>query len=319
MDGPEARPHTISRTTNDQRPTTVFIDSHAHLEGKRYDSDRSEVLTRAKQNGIEAYLAIGNGDGPETANCGIQLAEKYDGKPEYPRIWASVGIHPHEASLANEAADSQMLQWARHPKVIAWGEIGLDYFYDHSPRDVQKVVFRQQMELAKAAKLPIIIHCRPSDNSENAWDDCLSMIAEHWAAEHGSAEHGSAEHGTGEHGSSSALGGVLHCFTGSVDHARRALDMGFMISFAGNITFPKAQSIRDAAQMVPLDRMLIETDSPYLAPIPHRGQRNEPAFVREVARQIGELRGLPAEEIGSQTAQNFYKFFGLALETVKPA
>ncbi|HLM79023.1 MAG TPA: TatD family hydrolase [Terriglobales bacterium] len=282
----------------------MFIDSHAHLEGKRYDADRSEVLARAKQNGIEAYLAIGNGDGPETANCGIQLAEKYDGKPEYPRIWASVGIHPHEASLANEAADSQMLQWARHPKVIAWGEIGLDYFYDHSPREVQKAVFRQQMELAKAAKLPIIIHCRPSSNSENAWDDCLSMIAEHWSA---------------EHGRSSGLGGVLHCFTGSVEHARRALDMGFMISFAGNITFPKAQSIRDAAQMVPLDRMLIETDSPYLAPIPYRGQRNEPAFVREVARQIGELRRLPAEEIGTRTAQNFYKFFGLAPETSKPA
>jgi len=284
----------------------VFIDSHAHLEGTRYDSDRDQVLARAKQNGIEAFLAIGNGDGPDTADCGIQLAEKYDGKPEYPRIWASVGVHPHEASLANEAADSQMLRWARHPKVIAWGEIGLDYFYDHSPREVQKAVFRQQMELAKAATLPIIIHCRPSDDSENAWDDCLSMIAEHW-----SAEHWSAEHSTAEHGPSSGLGGILHCFTGSVEHARRALDLGFMISFAGNITFPKAQSIRDAAQMVPLDRMLIETDSPYLAPIPHRGQRNEPAFVTEVARQIGELRNLPAEEIGSRTAQNFYKFFGV--------
>ena len=281
----------------------MFIDSHAHLEGRRYDADRDQVLARAKQNGIEAYLAIGNGDGPDTADCGIQLAEKYDGKPEYPRIWASVGIHPHEASLANEAADSQMLQWARHPKVIAWGEIGLDYFYDHSPRETQKTVFLKQMELAQTAKLPIVIHCRPSDNSENAWADCLTMIAEHWSA---------------GHLSSSGLGGVLHCFTGSVEHARRALDLGFMISFAGNITFPKAQSIRDAAQMVPVDRMLIETDSPYLAPIPHRGQRNEPAFVTEVARQIGELRGLPAEEIGSRTAQNFYKFFGLAPETVSP-
>jgi TatD DNase family protein len=281
----------------------MFIDSHAHLEGKRYDSDRAEVLARAKQNGIEAYLAIGNGDGPDTADCGIRMAEKYDGKPEYPRIWASVGIHPHEASLANEAADSQMLQWARHPRVIAWGEIGLDYFYDHSPRETQKAVFLKQMELARTAKLPIIIHCRPSDNSENAWDDCLAMIVEHWSA---------------GHGSSSGLGGILHCFTGSVEHARRALDMGFMISFAGNITFPKAQPIRDAAQMVPLDRMLIETDSPYLAPIPHRGQRNEPAFVKEVARQIGELRNLPAEEIGSRTTQNFYNFFGLALETAKP-
>lgn len=272
----------------------MFIDSHAHLEGARYDPDRDEVLARAKQNGIEAYLAIGNGDGPDTADCGIRLAQQYHGKPEYPRIWASVGIHPHEASLANEAADSQLLQWASHPKVIAWGEIGLDYFYDHSPREIQKAVFLRQMELAKTAKLPIIIHCRPSDNSENAWDDCLSMIREHWT--------------------SSGLGGVLHCFTASVAHARRALDMGFMISFAGNITFPKAQTIRDAAQVVPLDRMLIETDSPYLAPTPHRGKRNEPAFVKEAARQIGELRGLSAEEVGAQTTQNFYRFFGLVPE-----
>jgi TatD DNase family protein len=286
----------------------VFIDSHAHLEGKRYDADRDEVLARAKQNGIEAYLAIGNGDGPDTANCGIQLAEKYDGRPEYPRIWASVGIHPHEASLATGAADARMLEWARHSKVIAWGEIGLDYYYDHSPRDVQKAVFRRQMELAKAAKLPIIIHCRPSENSENAWDDCLSLIAEHWSAEHGGAEHGR----------SSGLGGILHCFTGSTEHARRALDMGFMISFAGNITFPKAQSIRDAAQMVPLERMLIETDSPYLAPIPHRGKRNEPAFVAEVAHQIGELRGLSAEEIGSHTTDNFYRFFRLVPDPTNP-
>jgi len=273
----------------------MFIDSHAHLEGNRYDTDRDEVLARAKQSGIEAYLAIGNGEGPDTADCGIKLAERYDGKPEYPRIWASVGIHPHEASLANEATDSQMMQWARHPKVIAWGEIGLDYFYDHSPREIQKRVFVRQMELAKAAKLPVVIHCRPSGNSESAWDDCLALIAEHW--------------------SSTGLGGILHCFTGSVEHAQRALDLGFMISFAGNITFPKAQPIRDAAQMVPLDRMLIETDSPYLAPIPHRGQRNEPAFVREVARQIGELRNLSTEEIGSQTAQNFYNLVGLEPET----
>jgi TatD DNase family protein len=270
---------------------SMFIDSHAHLEGNRYDSDREEVLTRAKQNGVAAYLAIGNGDGPETANCGIQLAEKYDGQPDYPRIWASVGVHPHEASLANDATDSQMLQWARHPKVIAWGEIGLDYFYDHSPREIQKTVFVKQMELAQASKLPIIIHCRPSDNSTNAWDDCLKLIAEHWLP--------------------SGMGGILHCFTGSVEHARRALDMGFMISFAGNITFPKAQPIRDAALIVPFDRMLIETDSPYLAPIPHRGQRNEPSYVKEVARQIGELRGISAEAIGSQTTQNFHKFFGL--------
>jgi TatD DNase family protein len=272
----------------------MFIDSHAHLEGERYDSDRDEVLARAKQNGIEAYLAIGNGEGPETADCGIRLAERYDGKADYPRIWASVGVHPHEASLANETTDSQMLEWARHPRVIAWGEIGLDYFYDHSPREVQKITFVKQMELARSAELPIIIHCRPSENSENAWDDCLGLIAERWNC--------------------SGRGGILHCFTGSVEHARKALDMGFMISFAGNITFPKARPIRDAARIVPLDRMLIETDSPYLAPIPHRGQRNEPLFVKEVARQIGELRGLSADEIGSHTAKNFYRFFGLTID-----
>ncbi len=272
--------------------TLMFIDSHAHLEGNRYDRDRDEVLARARQNGIEAYLAIGNGDGPGTADCGIQLAEKYDGKRDYPRIWASVGIHPHEASLANEAADFQMLQWAKHPKVIAWGEIGLDYYYDHSPREVQKNVFTRQMELAAAAKLPIVIHCRPSEASDNAWKDCLGLIREHWAA--------------------NGLGGILHCFTGNWAQAKNALDMGFMISFAGNVTFPKAQQIRDAALEVPLDRMLIETDSPYLAPVPHRGKRNEPAFVRETARKLGELRGLTAEETGRQTASNFYNFFKLA-------
>lgn len=269
----------------------MFIDSHAHLEGKRYDSDRDEVLARAKQHGIEAYLAIGNGDGPATADCGIKLAERYDGRAEYPRIWASVGIHPHEANLATDAADTQMLEWARNPMVIAWGEIGLDYFYDHSPREVQQRVFLKQMELARVAKLPIIIHCRPSDNSENAWDDCLTMIEEQWR--------------------SAGLGGILHCFTGNVTHANRALDMGFMISFAGNITFPKAQSIRDVANIVPLDRVLIETDSPYLAPIPHRGKRNEPAFVKEVAGQIGKLRGLSRDEVGFETSQNFYRFFSL--------
>jgi TatD DNase family protein len=270
----------------------LFIDSHAHLEGKRYDADRDAVVNRAKLAGVEAYLAIGNGDGPETADCGIRLAEHYNGKPEFPEIWASVGIHPHEASLANDAAYGRLEQWAKHPRVIAWGEIGLDYFYDHSPRDIQKQVFLRQIGLARAAKLPIIIHCRPSDNSENAWDDCLNMIEEHWKP--------------------TGLGGILHCFTGTAAHARRGLELGFLISFAGNVTFPKAQAIRDAAKFVPLDRLLIETDSPYLAPLPHRGQRNEPAFVIETARRIGELRGLPAEEIGHQTTQNFLGFFKLA-------
>jgi len=264
---------------------TMFVDSHAHLDGKQFDADREAVIARAREAGVDAIVAIGNGDGPEDCDCAIRLAEKYD------FMYATLGIHPHEAALATDAAYEKMREWAKHPKVIAWGEIGLDYFYDHSPRDVQKQVFIRQMELAKEAKLPIVIHCRPSNNGEDAWEDCLGLIRDRW--------------------SGSGLGGVLHCFTGMWDHARRALDMGFMISFAGNVTFPKAQTIRDAAKEVPLERMLIETDCPYLAPVPNRGKRNEPAFVRETARQLGELRGLSAEEIGAQTTQNFFEFFSL--------
>jgi TatD DNase family protein len=263
----------------------LFTDSHAHLEGHRYDSDREAVIARARETGVETIVAIGNGDGLVNFDCGILLAEKYE------FMYATIGIHPHEAKLADTAAFDRMAELAKRPKVIAWGEIGLDYFYDHSPRDVQQQVFIQQMEQARAAKLPIVIHCRPSDNSEDAWNDCLRLIQEKWAT--------------------SGVGGILHCFTGNTAQAKRALDMGFMVSFAGNVTFPKAQQIRDAALEVPLDRMLIETDSPFLAPVPYRGKRNEPAFVKEVARQLGELRGLSTEEIGSRTSQNFYRFFSL--------
>ncbi len=264
----------------------MFVDSHAHLDGEKFDSDREQVIDRAREAGVQTIVAIGNGDGPGQVDCGIRLAEKYD------FIYATLGIHPHEARLADEAAYQNMEQLAKNPKVIAWGEIGLDYFYDHSPRGVQEEVFVRQMELSAAAKLPIVIHCRPSDGSEDAWEDCLSLMREHWEPK--------------------GLGGILHCFTGNWPQAKRALDMGFMISFAGNVTFPKAQQIRDAALEVPIDRMLIETDSPYLAPVPHRGKRNEPAFVTETARKLGELRGMSAEEVGECTTRNFYNFFKLS-------
>jgi len=263
----------------------MFVDSHAHLEGKQFSSDRDQVIARARESGVEAIVAIGNGEGPGTLDCGIRLAAMHD------FMYATVGIHPHEAAQAKDSDFDEMATLVKHPKIIAWGEIGLDYFYDHSPRELQRRVFLRQMELAKAAKLPIIIHCRPSDGSDNAWDDCLRLLDEQWAR--------------------NGLGGILHCFTGTWPHAKRALDMGFMISFAGNVTYPKAQQIRDAARQAPMDRMLIETDSPYLAPIPHRGKRNEPAFVKETARQIGEIRGLSTEDVGRQTAQNFYRFFNL--------
>ncbi|HET6178905.1 MAG TPA: TatD family hydrolase [Candidatus Sulfotelmatobacter sp.] len=273
----------------------MFVDSHAHLDGEQFDSDREQVIARAREAGVQTMVAIGNGDGPPTLDAGIQVAEKH------PFIYTTIGIHPHEARLADDAAYQTMEQLARHPKVIAWGEIGLDYHYDHSPRDTQKEVFTRQMELAAAAKLPIVIHCRPSDNRENAWDDCLGLIENQWAPK--------------------GLGGILHCFTGNWAQAKRALDIGFMISFAGNITFPKAQQIRDAALEVPLDRMLIETDCPYLAPVPRRGKRNEPSFVKETARRLGELRGLSMEDVGEQTARNFYNFFKLTemVETKVPA
>ena len=267
----------------------MFIDSHCHLDGPRFESDREQVIARAREAGISNMLAVGTGDGPGTLDCAVKLAEQHNG------IYATVGIHPHEAQLAKDSDFAELEQLARNEKVIAWGEIGLDYYYDHSPRDVQKNVFIRQMELARAAKLPIVIHCRASDkngdNSDNAWEDCLTLIDQHWK--------------------SSGLGGVLHCFTTTWPHAKRALDIGFMISFAGNITFAKARHIRDSAMQVPLDRMLIETDSPFLAPVPYRGKRNEPAFVKEVARQIGELKNKSQEEIGEQTSQNFLRFFSL--------
>jgi TatD DNase family protein len=264
----------------------MLIDSHCHLDGSRFDSDRELVIARALDAGVVNMLAVGTGDGPGTLDCAVKIAEQHDS------VYATVGIHPHEAKLATDADFAQLEELARRRKVIAWGEIGLDYYYDHSPRDIQKNVFIRQMELARAAKLPIVIHCRPSGTSDDAWDDCLTLIEKHW--------------------NTSGLGGVLHCFTSTWPHAKRALDMGFMISFAGNVTFPKAQQIRDSALQVPIDRMFIETDSPFLAPVPFRGKRNEPAYVKEVARQIGELHGLSTHEVGSQTSQNFHRFFRLS-------
>jgi TatD DNase family protein len=216
---------------------------------------------------------------------------------DFPRIFATIGIHPHEAKLAGEEDFAQLASLARHPRVLAWGEIGLDYYYDHSPRDIQKSVFLRQLEMAQAARLPIVIHCRPSTNSQNAWDELISLLRRHWAQ--------------------SGLGGVLHCFTGELEHAHAALEMGFLISFAGNVTFPKAENIRRAAQTLPLDRILIETDSPFLTPVPHRGKRNEPAFVVEVARQIAELRGAVRERIGLATTENFHRFFRLGNPSLK--
>lgn len=265
-----------------------LIDSHAHLEFPQFDEDRPAVLERARDAGVETLLAIGSGTGPHRLDAAIPFAEEHDW------IFATVGIHPHEAKLAAEEHFPRLQELARHPRVIAWGEIGLDYFYDHSPRDVQQRVFRRQLEQARAAKLPIVIHCR------DAWADCLEILEQDWR--------------------SAGLGGILHCFTGTADDARRGLNMGFLVSFAGNVTYPKAQPLREVARDVPLDRLLIETDSPFLSPQGRRGKRNEPAYVAEVAKALASVRHLAAEEMAARTAANFRRFFRLtAKDATAPA
>jgi len=257
-----------------------LIDSHAHIDFPQFAEDREAMLQRARDAGVNTLLAIGTGPGPEKLDAALPFAEQYEW------IFTSIGIHPHEAKEVAQHHLDELARLAQHRKVIAWGEIGLDYFYDHSPRETQATVFRSQMELAHAAKLPIIIHCR------DAWDHCLAQIEQHWKP--------------------TGLGGILHCFTGTLDHAKRGLDMGFLISFAGNSTYSKTQHLRDIAKEIPLDRILIETDSPYLAPQPYRGKRNEPAYVVEVAKTLAAVRNLPAEEFAAATAANFRRLFRIA-------
>jgi TatD DNase family protein len=266
-----------------------MIDSHAHLDSARYDEDRDAMLERAYAAGVREILSIGIGDGPATMHQALNLSRAYAGRHDVPRIYATAGIHPHEAQLADEAAVEKLDGLLVDDCILACGEIGLDYYYDHSPRDTQKEAFARQMEVAAAHSKPIVIHCRPSDNSTNAWDDTLEMLDRNWKA--------------------TGLGGILHCFTGEWTHARRAMDMGFLISFAGNVTFPKAQLIRDVMAQVPLEKMLIETDAPFLAPVPNRGKRNEPAWVAQVAALAGEIKSIAAEEVAEHTAENFRKFF----------
>jgi TatD DNase family protein len=257
-----------------------IIDSHAHLESEDFDVDRAEMLARAHTSGVEAILAIGSGgSGPDKLDAAINVAKDYDW------IYASIGIHPQHAQLATEDHYAQLDKLAKNPKVIAWGEIGLDYYWTELPRDVQAVVFRRQLEQARAAKLPIVIHCR------DAWEDCLEILKQNWAP--------------------TGLAGILHCFTGTPADAAAGIDMGFMISFAANITYPKMQHLRDVARDLPLNRILTETDSPFLPPQGKRGKRNEPANVAEVAQTLANVRNLGTEEVAATTAANFRRFFRL--------
>jgi TatD DNase family protein len=251
----------------------MLVDSHCHLDNEQFNADRDEVIARAADAGVETMVAIGTGDGPPDLEVGVRLAEK-----QAP-ILATVGVHPHDAAKADDAIYVRLAELLRHPKVIALGEIGLDYHYDFSPRDVQKTVFIEQMRVARDASKPIVIHTR------EAWDDTLALLEEHWAP--------------------SGLPGIMHCFSGEPELAGRCLRMGFYLSFGGIVTFPKATEIQEAARIAPADRILVETDAPYLAPVPRRGKRNEPAFVVDTARKLAALRGETIEEIARVTSENF--------------
>jgi TatD DNase family protein len=249
------------------------IDSHCHLDSAEFNEDREAVIERAIAAGVEHMMAIGTGDGPPDLEAGLRLAEKHSA------FFATVGVHPHDAAKASPDDFKRLADLLAHPKVRGIGEIGLDYHYDFSPREIQKSVFIQQMEIAAQALKPIVIHTR------EAWDDTLALIEQHWTP----------------HG----IGGIMHCFSGGPEEARRALDLGFYLSFGGIVTFPKALAVQEAARSAPRDRILIETDAPYLAPVPKRGKRNEPALIVHTARKLAELRGESYQELCDATTENF--------------
>jgi TatD DNase family protein len=262
----------------------MFVDSHAHIDGSEYDGDREEVIQRARDAGVHAILTVGTGD-PHggTLERAVALAEKHDD------IYAAIGTHPHDARLFDDRAEERIRTLINESKrVIAWGEIGLDYHYDNSPRDVQREVFRRQLQLARTAGLPVIIHTREAE------EDTIQILQEEWNAPE--------------------LRGIMHCFSGSLQLEEATVKLGFLISFAGVVTFKKADDLRAVARQVPLNRLLIETDCPYLTPAPFRGRRNEPAHVVEVARGLAALHEKTIAEMGQITTNNFNALFKLGIE-----
>ena len=257
-----------------------MIDSHSHIYMDRYQDDRDAVIARAAAAGLTQLLQVGCG--LEESRLVVALSARVPG------IYAAVGVHPHQATSVGPEVLDALAALVQAPKVLAWGEIGLDFHYDNSPRDVQREVFRRQLQGGRDCGVPVIIHTREAD------DDTLEILLSEYQG--------------------SERGGVMHCFGGSPELAQGAIDLGFLISFSGNITFKKAQNIRDVAKQVPLDRLLIETDCPYLTPIPYRGHRNEPAHVIEVARCLADLHGVSLEDIGRATTDNFKGIF--RLETI---
>lgn len=256
----------------------MLIDTHAHLDDARYDADREAVIARAREAGIETFVSIGCD--LATSKSAVDLAGRY------PFVYAAVGVHPHEVKHIEDGWYDEFRRLAGHKKVVAYGEIGLDYHYNHSPPKLQRERFREQVDLAKELRLPLVIHTR------EAQEDTIAILKEENAGE---------------------VGGVFHCFSGDAWLAKDALDLGFYLSFSGVITFPSATMLRDIVKTVPLDRILVETDCPYLTPVPHRGKRNEPAFVKLVAEKIAEVKGATevagVEELGRITSGNAQRLF----------
>ena len=255
----------------------MLIDSHAHIDDDRFDADREAVLSRARAAGVDLIVNIG-ADMASSARS-VALAE------QYPQVYATVGMHPHDAKDMREQDYQQLVRWAAQPKVVAIGEIGLDYHYDLSPRPVQQEVFLRQLDIARQTGKPFVVHER------EAHADTFEIIR-------------SAAKG---------LEGVFHCFSGSVETARQYLKLGFYVSIAGPVTFPKSAKTKEVARYVPLDRLLVETDSPYLTPQAFRGRRNEPAYVRLVAEEIASLRELPLEELARATSENACRLFRIPM------
>lgn len=265
----------------------MFVDSHAHIDGKEYDADRAEVLARAREAGVCAILNVGTGDPSSGAfERAVRVAEENE------RVYAAVGVHPHDAKLFDRAAEARLVGLVKaSSRVIAWGEIGLDYHYDHSPREIQREVFRRQLRIARELQLPVVIHSREAD------DDTVNILKDEMR--------------------DNERRGIMHCFGGGLQMADAVLELGFLVSFAGNVTFKKAEALREVARRVPPERLLVETDCPYLTPVPFRGRRNEPARVREVAAGLAELHAMPIEEMGRITTGNFCRFFGLDLDELQ--
>ncbi|HTK39162.1 MAG TPA: TatD family hydrolase [Pyrinomonadaceae bacterium] len=260
----------------------AFIDSHCHIDGEQFEADRDEVVQRARDAGVAAMLNVGTGD-PHSDDFrrAVAVAEKYD------NVFASVGVHPHDAKLYDDKAENHLVDQVKSSKkVIAWGEIGLDFYYDHSPRDVQIEVFRRQIRKARELGLPIIIHSRDAN------DETVGILNEECSGNH-------------------FPGGIMHCFGGTPAMAENLLQLGFLISFAGNVTFKKADNLRDAVKVVPLDRLLVETDCPFLTPVPLRGKRNEPSFVVHTAQFLAGFYGVELETFAAATTKNFIDFFNL--------